>query len=91
MENRTAIILQARTGSTRLPQKMTKIFNGNKSLLEIIVARLSGTGLPIIIGTSTNIADDVIENIAIANGTKVFRGDENDVLKRFIAAAKNLI
>lgn len=88
MENRTAIIIQARTGSTRLPQKMTKIFNSNKSLLEIIVARLSVTGLPIIIGTSTNIADDVIENIAIANGTKVFRGDENDVLKRFIVAAE---
>ena len=39
---KTAVIVQARLGSTRLPRKVLKKING-KTLIEIIYARLSKT------------------------------------------------
>lgn len=89
MTENTSIIIQARTGSTRLPNKMGKLFYNKESLLEIIINRLKESKLPIIIATTTNAADNVIEDIAVSRNVKVFRGDENDVLKRFIDAAEH--
>lgn len=83
-----SIILQARTGSTRLPSKMTKCFYEGMSLLDIIIMRLKAAGIPIIVATTTNRNDDLIENIARLNDVNVFRGSENDVLSRFIGAAE---
>lgn len=87
-ENNTAIIVQARLGSTRLPGKMKQTFAKDKSLLEVVIDQLNKTGLPVIIATSTNKENDWIEEIALKNNCKVFRGDENDVLKRFVDAAR---
>ena len=83
-----SIIIQARTGSTRLPNKMIKPFYEDKSLLEIIITRLKEVGIPIIVATTTNNNDDSIEKIAHTLSVDVFRGNENDVLARFIEAAK---
>lgn len=83
------IIIQARTGSTRLPQKMLLPFYNGFSVLELLLMRLknniSDTN---IVATTTNRADDEILNIAGKHNVKCFRGDENNVLNRFINAAK---
>lgn len=87
MEN-ISIIIQARTGSTRLPNKMIKPFYYDKSLLEIVILRLKEVGIPIIVATTENPNDDLIEEIAHSQHVNIFRGSENDVLSRFIEAAK---
>lgn len=89
--NSTAIIVQARTGSTRLPGKMLLPFFNNKSILEIILLRIYNeydNKYKIILATSLNKSDDPIESLGSKIGVPVFRGDENNVLQRFIDAAQ---
>lgn len=86
------IIIQARTGSTRLPQKMIKPFWGDKTVLDILLERLKTIEkkfvADIIVATSDNPNDDAIEKIGRTHNVKIFRGSENDVLQRFIDAAE---
>lgn len=80
------VIIQARTGSTRLPQKMLKTFYGNKNLLEIILEKFENFEYPIILATSTSENDSKLVEIAGKHSIKAYRGSENDVLQRFIDA-----
>jgi spore coat polysaccharide biosynthesis protein SpsF (cytidylyltransferase family) len=84
------IIIQARTGSTRLPNKMILPFWHDKGILEVIIERLIGAdfGLPIILATTTNSNDDIIEQIGSRFSIKVYRGNELNVLNRFVCAAE---
>lgn len=86
------IIIQARTGSTRLPQKMIKPFFGNQTVLDILLERLKIIKdqfvSDLIVATSDRPNDDAIEKIGHFHNVKVFRGSENDVLQRFIDAAE---
>ena len=82
-----AIIVQARTGSTRLPQKIILPFWRGKSILQMILERLSPLPWPIILATTTSKGDDPLEQFASERIT-LFRGSEEDVLWRFIEAAK---
>jgi spore coat polysaccharide biosynthesis protein SpsF len=84
--DRTAVILQARLGSRRLPGKVLAQL-GSRSVLEHCVIRLTRSGLPIIVATTDRAEDDAVEREARRLGTQVFRGDEQDVLGRFLAAA----
>ena len=88
---KTIVILQARTGSTRLPNKMILPFYKNKTVLEILIERikaaLDNTGIDIVVATTTKIQDDPIEQLGKELNVKVYRGSENDVLNRFIGAA----
>lgn len=84
--DRSAVILQARMGSRRLPGKVLAQL-GSRSILEHCVSRLTTCGLPIIVATTDRPEDDAIEREARRLGTQVFRGDEQDVLARFLAAA----
>lgn len=86
--NNISIIIQARTGSTRLPNKMIKTFYEGKSLLEIIIKRLKKVEIPIVVATTTNENDDLIEKIALNQNVNAYRGDENNVLSRFVDAAE---
>jgi spore coat polysaccharide biosynthesis protein SpsF (cytidylyltransferase family) len=89
MEIKTVLITQARTGSTRLPGKVLMEVN-NSPLLKIHLDRLSQTKNidKIIVATTVNKEDDIIEKIATEWGYEVFRGSENDVLDRFYQAVK---
>lgn len=86
------IIIQARTGSTRLPQKMVKPFFGDKTVLDILIERLKTIDnqyiSDIIVATSDCPKDDAIEKVGRYHNINVFRGSENDVLQRFIDAAE---
>ncbi|CAN5267474.1 glycosyltransferase family protein [soil metagenome] len=88
-EMKTGIIIQARTGSQRLPGKVLLPFDGEKNILELIISRLKRSihGLPIVVATSISESDNAIAMVAEAEGVLCFRGDEEDVLKRFIDAA----
>lgn len=91
MEIKTVLITQARTGSTRLPGKVLMEVDGTP-LLKIHLDRLSKSKLidKIIVATTINKEDDIIENLSLEWGYEVFRGSENDVLDRFYQAVKNL-
>jgi spore coat polysaccharide biosynthesis protein SpsF len=81
-------IIQARTGSTRFPDKVMKELCG-KPLIWHIVNRLSESRKidRIILATTINDKDDILEKWAHENNVLCFRGDENNVLDRFYNAA----
>lgn len=84
-----AFVVQARLGSTRLPGKILKPFYGNQSILDLMVHKLSAiSNIPVIIATTNSVINEPIEKKALALGVKCFRGEENDVLKRFIDVAE---
>ena len=83
-----AAIIQARMGSTRLPGKVLKDLNGI-SLLENIITRVGKctTVDEILVATTTNPLDDELVQWCMEHKIKCFRGDENNVLKRYFDAA----
>lgn len=82
-------IMQVRTGSTRFPNKVLKEILG-KSMLEHTIERVKKAKLidEIIIATTTERQDDIIEKWANDNGLKCYRGSTEDVLDRYYQAAK---
>ncbi len=84
------LVLQARTGSTRLPEKMLMPFYCKKTILDVLLQRIIAEklGLPIVLATTTNERDIKIYEIAERNSVFCFRGSETDVLKRFIDTAQ---
>jgi spore coat polysaccharide biosynthesis protein SpsF (cytidylyltransferase family) len=90
MEIKTILITQARTGSTRLPNKILKDIDG-KSLLEIHLERLKKcTKVSEIIIATTDNKDDKIVFEKVSNwGFYCFRGSEKDVLDRFYQSVKD--
>lgn len=82
-------IVQARMNSTRLPGKVMKEIVG-KPLLKHVIERVSASKRMkgIVIATSINPVDDVIEAFARENKIPFFRGSENDVLDRFYQVAR---
>lgn len=83
------IIVQARMGSTRLSGKVLKEIKG-ETILGHVVERLQQSKYAdiIIIATTTNPDDALIEEEAIRLNTTVFRGSEDNVLSRYYYAAK---
>ncbi len=82
-----AVIVQHRNGNTRLPGKVLLPVLG-RSLMSYQLERLKRSGYPVIVATTTSIADDVIADEAARAGVGVSRGSENDVLDRYIGAAR---
>ncbi|MFA7288397.1 MAG: glycosyltransferase family protein [Melioribacteraceae bacterium] len=82
-------IIQARTGSTRLPNKVLKNLCG-KPLIWHIINRLKYSKKieKIVLATTQNENDDTLEKWARENGIDCFRGNENDVLDRYYKAAQ---
>lgn len=84
------IITQARLSSSRLPQKVLKIVDGD-SLLSIHLKRLkkSKTASKIIVATTFEPGIEKLIEVATKADVEVFQGSMNDVLDRFYKAAKN--
>ncbi len=82
-------IIQARTGSTRLPGKVLKPLLGEPLLVRML-HRVKGAKRvdAIVVATSDKPQDDGIERVALVAGARVFRGSEDDVLDRVYRAAK---
>jgi len=82
-------IIQARMGSSRLPGKILKKlpFKSKKTILENIVLRLKESSYlsKIIVATSTKSNNNILEkHVKEDLNLDCYRGDENDVLSRFI-------
>ncbi|MBL7965873.1 MAG: glycosyltransferase family protein [Prolixibacteraceae bacterium] len=82
------IILQARTGSTRMPEKVIKPFWKDQSILDILIEKVKRLNVPAVLATTENPSDDRICELAAQHNFPVFRGSENDVLDRFIQATR---
>lgn len=84
------IVIQARSGSTRMPAKILQPFHDGRRIIDILLERIrqSCPGKKIILATTVNPADDVLEQVAREHGVDCFRGSEDDVLGRFIGAAR---
>ena len=84
----TTAIIQARLGSTRLPGKVLRDLNG-KPLIQHIINRLKYCKAidKIILATTTNPIDNKLIDWCNNNNVVYFRGDENNVLKRYYDAA----
>lgn len=84
-----AAIIQARTSSTRLPNKVFRNLCG-KPLIWHVVNRLKTSRKinKIILATTVSKSDDILEQWAQENDVSSFRGSENDVLERYYRAAK---
>ncbi|WP_121667577.1 cytidylyltransferase domain-containing protein [Mesonia aquimarina] len=86
-----AYIIQARMKSERLPGKVLMpipLVKG-RSILERIVDNLKNIDGDIIVATSVNPENDQIESFCKEKKILCFRGDEKNVLSRFLAIQKN--
>lgn len=90
MKEDTRLIIQARTGASRLPLKTIRPFFGTKGIFRIIAENLAAFfgSEKIILATTLKKEDDELAVIAGELGIAVYRGSENDVLGRFIGAAE---
>lgn len=76
-------------GSSRLPNKVLLPFCDDKCILDLLVEKLNRIpNSQIIIATSDNLNNDVIEDFCHKHNIHCFRGSENDVLQRFIDASE---
>ena len=83
------VFIAVRMKSSRLKKKALLSVNGEPLILSL-VKRLSAK-IPkdkIVVCTSTYNGDDALEEICISNDIKYYRGDELDVMGRFICAAE---
>lgn len=88
MQPRVVTIVQARKGSSRLPGKVMMSVLGEPILFRQIErmqqARLIGT---LVVATTREEKDDVIEELCHQHGWPCYRGDSNDLLDRHYQAA----
>lgn len=84
----TLLIIQARMGSSRLPGKVLKKL-GNYTTLEYVINRCLKipTVNKIVVATSNLKQDDLIEHWCDNQKIECFRGDEQNVLSRYISIA----
>ena len=88
MRTGAGIILQARMGSSRLPGKALASIAG-QTILQHCLRRLMFAGVaPVVLATTDRPEDQVLADMAKGLGAAVFRGDADDVLGRFVAAAE---
>ena len=82
----TICVVQARTGSTRLPGKVLADIGG-VPLLAFLLSRLRPLPVDeIVVATSDRPGDDAVARLATDSGFAVVRGPEDDVLARFAVA-----
>ncbi len=89
MIENSAIIIQARVGSSRLPSKIIMPFSKEKNILQVIIENLLSIFPPekIIVATTESEKDNIISDYIAKYNVQLFRGSENNVLKRFINCA----
>ena len=88
MRNTFTAIVQARLGSSRFPEKVIKDLNG-RTMIEFLIERLRRCKdiNEIILATTKNNEDQILQDIGEKNNIKVFRGEVEDVLSRYFNAS----
>lgn len=89
-QDKITFIVQARSGSTRMPEKILLPFYKDKSILDLLIEKLKSVdNTRVLIATTENPKDERIVEIARKHGVAYYRGSEEDVLDRFIQAARS--
>lgn len=89
MQVRVNAVVQARTGSTRLPGKVLRPLGGRPVLDWVVTAAQKAPGVDqVVVATSGDPADDPVADRAARLGAAVVRGPEDDVLARFLLATR---
>ncbi|MGA7988063.1 MAG: glycosyltransferase family protein [Candidatus Dormiibacterota bacterium] len=85
----TVAVIQARTGSTRFPRKVLAPLQG-RPMLAHIIERVSRASLVdrVVVATTVEAGDDEVAALAASAGASVTRGSEQDVLSRYVLAAR---
>jgi spore coat polysaccharide biosynthesis protein SpsF len=82
-------VIQSRTGSTRLPNKVMRTLAGKPLLTRmverVLAAELAGT---VVVATTTDPADDPIAALCHDEGFSCYRGDADDLLDRHYQAGR---
>lgn len=81
-------IIQARMGSTRFPGKVLKDLCGKPILRHVISRVMESKASRIIVATTENPADTPIVDLCRTLGVLCYRGPEEDVLTRYVQAAR---
>lgn len=84
------IIIQARISSTRLPRKIILKVDEKFTFLDLLLTKLKKLKkeLPIIVATSIQEADNILEKFTNKHSLELYRGSESNVLQRFIDCAE---
>ncbi len=87
--SRVFVVVSARMASSRYPGKALAILAG-RPLLEVLLERLADArGVDgVVLATSTRAENDALARLAEPAGFRVFRGDEEDVLRRHVDCAR---
>lgn len=87
---RDGIIIQARTGSTRLHNKILLPFYKEQRIIDLLIGNIKAAHPDkcIVLATTNRPQDEVLAEVAAEWGIACFRGDEENVLDRFIGAAE---
>jgi len=86
---RTVAIIQARTGSTRLPGKVLLPLLSEPLLVHVVRRVERATRLDaVVVATTTMPGDDAIVELGSRAGWLVSRGSEMDLLERYLEAAR---
>lgn len=88
-KQKVVVIIQARTGSTRLSNKVMHEIKG-KTVLEHVISRMQKCKNvdEVIVATTVEKNDLAIVKLCAEKGVRVYCGSENDVLDRYYQAAK---
>lgn len=88
---RTVVVVQARTGSTRLPGKVLLPLAGAPLLARMLErVRAATTPFELVVATTKDPADDPVVALCTDMGVHVHRGHATDLLDRHVAAARAL-
>ncbi len=87
---KTIACLIARTASTRLPLKVLREVTPGVSMLDFIIQRLKLVSNidSIYLCTSSEITDDIMEDVAARNKINIYRGSPNQVIERLLSVAE---
>src|SRR5262249_26690205 len=91
MSGRVWVVVTARMASSRCPGKALAPLAG-RPLLEVLLQRMATVrGVDgVVLATSGRPENDPLADLARGAGFEVFRGDEEDVLRRHVACARAL-
>jgi spore coat polysaccharide biosynthesis protein SpsF len=85
---RTVAIIQARTGSSRLPGKVLLPLLGLPILTRVVERVRRAKAVDEVVVATTHLAgDDAIAQLAADSGWALMRGSETDLLERYLKAA----
>jgi glutamate-1-semialdehyde 2,1-aminomutase/spore coat polysaccharide biosynthesis protein SpsF len=89
--SRTAVVVQARVGSTRLPGKVLQTLRGKTVLAHALARCAAIPGIDAVVCATSDLpADDAILEEAQKAAVHVFRGSQDDVLARYLGAADSV-